>query len=247
MQLKLIRINKLTGKILLKSGLHIGAGNMEMHIGGIDSPVIKHPYTNEPYIPGSSLKGKVRSLLELKYGLVPFAKGSVVSTATLQKVKDNKVKNNKELEESCKAILKIFGSSGAEADITGEIGPTRVSFSDCYLDKSWKKVALERRYAFSEEKSETAIDRISGTAQRGSLRQIERVPESAEFSFHLTYKVLQDGDEKLFNEYLLQGLKLLEMDALGGSGSRGYGRIRFINLERDDSSIQETFDSLKIF
>jgi CRISPR/Cas system CMR subunit Cmr6 (Cas7 group RAMP superfamily) len=67
------RNKKLEGAIILKSGLHIGSGNMEMHIGGTDSPVIKHPHTLEPYIPGSSLKGKIRSLLEMASGLVPVA------------------------------------------------------------------------------------------------------------------------------------------------------------------------------
>ena len=82
--MKLLAIKKLQGKITLKSGLHIGSGNMEMHIGGTDSPVIKHPHTLDPYIPGSSLKGKVRSLLELESGLMIYTKGEVVSSSILQ-------------------------------------------------------------------------------------------------------------------------------------------------------------------
>jgi CRISPR-associated protein Csm3 len=69
MSLKLNKISVIQGTIELKTGLHIGGGDTEMHIGGTDNPVVKHPHTNEPYIPGSSLKGKIRSLLELKYGI----------------------------------------------------------------------------------------------------------------------------------------------------------------------------------
>jgi len=92
--MRLREIKKLEGKIVLKSGLHIGSGDMEMHIGGTDSPVIKHPHTLEPYIPGSSLKGKVRSLLELESGLVPFAKdnGGLVTVKVWKSITDNNLK-----------------------------------------------------------------------------------------------------------------------------------------------------------
>ena len=73
--MKLMTIKEITGKITLRSGLHIGAGDMEMKIGGTDNPVIKHPHTDEPYIPGSSLKGKVRSLLEMRSGLMAKTDG----------------------------------------------------------------------------------------------------------------------------------------------------------------------------
>lgn len=237
--MKLIDIKTLSGKIVLKSGLHIGSGNMEMHIGGTDSPVIKHPHTLEPYIPGSSIKGKVRSLLELFFGLVPFAteEGGLVSSKTV-----NKLNGKAELQKHAEAILKIFGSSGADREDETNFGPTRVSFSDCYLDEEWKKKARENRWSYTEVKSENRIDRIKGTAEHP--RFIERVPEGTEFKFLVTFKVLKEGDEELFKDYLLRGLKLLEMDALGGNGSRGYGRIKF---EFDDSNYNNQFKDLDPF
>ncbi len=240
--MKLISIKKLQGKIILKSGLHIGSGNMEMHIGGTDSPVIKHPHTLEPYIPGSSLKGKVRSLLEMASGLVPFAndEGGLVSQKTLRSVK-----NDSELKRHAEAILKIFGSSGADKDDESIFGPTRVSFSDCYLNEEWKEKARENRWQLAEVKSENSIDRIKGTAL--NPRFIERVPEGTEFNFLVTFKVLNGSDEALFNDYLLKGLKLLEMDALGGNGSRGYGRIKFSSLALNNEDITATFDTLNPF
>ncbi len=237
--MKLTEIRKLEGKIILKSGLHIGSGNMEMHIGGTDSPVIKHPHTLEPYIPGSSLKGKVRSLLEMESGLMIHTEGDVVSSKILQK---NGVKDNPDLKVKCEAILKIFGSSGADKDDETGFGPTRVSFADCYLDDDWKKRAKDNRWLLTEEKSENVINRIKGTAEHP--RFIERVPEGTKFKFLATFKVLQDDDATLFDTVLLKGLKLLEIDALGGNGSRGYGRIAF---EFDDNAINEKFKTLNPF
>lgn len=225
---KLTAIEKLSGTIILKSGLHIGSGDMEMHIGGTDSPVIKHPHTLEPYIPGSSIKGKVRSLLEIKHGLVVYTDGKPVSCETL-----NIVKENDELKKACTAILKIFGSSGADNKDMAELGPTRASFNDCFLEDKWKKKAKEKRLAFTEVKSENSIDRIRGTAL--NPRFIERVPEGTRFSFAISFKILQEDDKSLLDNYLLSGLKLLEMDALGGNGSRGYGRIAFEGLKLPDN------------
>lgn len=244
MNLKLKEIKKLAGKITLKSGLHVGSGNMEMHIGGTDSPVIKHPHTLEPYIPGSSLKGKVRSLLEMESGLMIYTEpqGSVVTGKTLQV--DN-IKRDSILTAKCKAILTIFGSSGADKNDETGFGPTRVSFSDCYLNEEWKKKAKEYRWTLSEVKSENSINRIQGTAE--NPRFIERVPEGAEFDFLVTFKVLSESDEGLFSDYLLKGLKLLEIDALGGNGSRGYGRIQFSSLRLNDNDITDSFRALDPF
>lgn len=236
---KLTAIEKLGGTITLRSGLHIGSGDMEMHIGGTDSPVIKHPHTLEPYIPGSSIKGKLRSLLEIRHGLVVHTDGKPVSCETLNK---NEVKNNDELKQACAAILKIFGSSRAGNEDMSELGPTRASFNDCFLEDEWKKKAKEERLSYTEVKSENSIDRIRGTAT--NPRFIERVPEGTRFKFLITFKILQEDDRNLLGNYLLSGLKLLEMDSLGGNGSRGYGRIEF---EFDDNKLNQEFKGLDPF
>ena len=191
-----------------------------MHIGGTDSPVIKHPHTLEPYIPGSSIKGKVRSLLEMESGMMLVTDGKVIAPTHL---KDSRV--TKEMNEKAEAIIRLFGSSGAELDEEGKFGPTRVSFADCYLHDEWKKKARANRWPLTEEKSENNINRIQGIAQ--SPRFIERVPEGTEFDFTVSFKVLNDGEEAIFEDLLFRGLKFVEMDALGGSGSRGYGRVQF--------------------
>jgi CRISPR-associated protein Csm3 len=232
--MQLIDIREITGRIILKSGLHIGAGDTEMHIGGTDNPVIRHPYTDEPYIPGSSLKGKVRSLLEMASGLMAKTKGEPVQARHLEGL-------NGEEKKKGEYILKIFGSSGAEAEAGAAhgLGPTRVSFADCPLNAAWRERARQNRWDYFEVKSENAIDRISGTAR--NPRFTERVVGGAEFDFSVSLKLLGEEEDELF-EYLLDGLKLLEMDALGGSGSRGYGRIKF---EFDDAELAQRFEERK--
>jgi CRISPR-associated protein Csm3 len=229
--MKLIGIKEITGKIILKSGLHIGAGDTEMKIGGTDNPVVKHPHTLEPYIPGSSLKGKVRSLLEMRSGMMARTKGEPLSLKILKDLEG-------EEKRECENIIKLFGASGADTDETGRLGPTRASFADCSLDANWRKQALEGNLPFTEIKSENTINRVSGTAQHP--RFTERVPAGAEFEFCITVKQLSP-DENL-EELMLEGLKLLEMDAIGGSGSRGYGQIKF---EFSDSEIRDKFNALQ--
>lgn len=233
--MQLTDIKEIKGKIILKSGLHIGAGDTEMHIGGTDNPVIKHPHTQQPYIPGSSLKGKVRSLLEMESGLMGVTKGEPVRVKTLNGL--NAVQKSK-----CEKLLKIFGSSGADSDETAYmLGPTRVSFADCSLNADWREKAKKNRWDYFEVKSENSINRIEGTAR--NPRFTERVVEGAEFDFAVTLKLLGENETDLF-DYLLDGLKLLELDALGGSGSRGYGRIQF---KFDDAALQEKFQNRKPF
>ncbi|MGC8937606.1 MAG: type III-A CRISPR-associated RAMP protein Csm3 [Thermodesulfovibrio sp.] len=243
--MKLKEIKAIKGKIIIKTGLHIGSGNMEMQIGGTDNPVIKHPFTQEPYIPGSSLKGKIRSLLEYYYGVVQeaaksedFKNSGGLATPKMLKNADGEIKNH------IKNILKVFGAGAGETDenLIIEIGPTRVSFSDCRLNEDFKKQAEQNHWSYIEVKSENRINRITGTAK--DPRFIERVPAGTVFDFEVYFKVLDDEDEKLFEDYLLKGLKLLELDSLGGSGSRGYGKIEF---QFYDEALKNKFNSLKLW
>ena len=217
--MKLKNIKEVTGIIEVKTGLHIGGSNDEIKIGGIDNPVIKNPLTNDPYIPGSSLKGKIRSLIEWQFGVVDDGKPvSVVD-------KDGNKKSN---FERAKKIVKLFGNGITikNSQIAKEIGPTRVSFADCSLAN--KKELLEKN-ALIEEKTEVTIDRFSGTVGGGGPRQMESVPAGAKFKFSITLLEFE-GDEEL-EAILALGMKLLELTNLGGNGSRGYGKIEFNKIE----------------
>jgi CRISPR-associated protein Csm3 len=226
--MKLNEIVLIKGRITLKTGLHIGAGDTEMHIGGTDNPVIKHPHTNDPYIPGSSIKGKVRSLLELQSGLMGETKGQPLSLKVLES------KMSESDTQLTKNILRLFGTSGADSDAKAEIGIARASFSDCSLNKERRHEIIKNQFPLTEVKAENTIDRISGTAK--NPRFTERVVAGLIFDLNISFKVMaedkKDGKNELLG-LLMKGLKLLENDALGGSGSRGYGRIS-ITFDKDE-------------
>ena len=216
--MKLTNIIEINAKLVLKTGLHIGAGDSEMHIGGIDNSVIKHPITQSPYIPGSSLKGKIRTLLEWRSGEVQHEPLKLSDT---KHAKDPEVVKN---------ILRLFGISGdtknAEKEVA-EIGVSRLAFWDCALNEKWEKDIRDGNQLLTEAKSENTIDRITATA--GNPRQTERVPAGAEFDFKLTLRQFEGDSDDLLN-LVLKGLRLLELDSLGGSGSRGYGKVEFKHL-----------------
>lgn len=231
--IKLIKIETYKGILTLESGLRIGSGDTEMHIGGVDNPVIKHPHTMEPYIPGSSLKGKVRALLETKYGFIGLTKGNPLSYNVIDELdaEDKKIAEN---------LLKLFGTSGA--DECEEFGPTRVIFTDCHFHKKWLDEAKENDWSLTEIKAENSINRLRGTAQ--NPRFMERVPAGAKFDFLVKLKILNESEETELRKLLLEGLKLLELDGLGGSVSRGYGRI---SIKFDDEDLHKEFNDVNLF
>lgn len=240
MDMKLQDIKILEAKLVLQSGLHIGSGDNEIHIGGVDNPIVKNPITQEPYIPGSSLKGKIRSLLEWCSGAVqekPLGKDEWDIAIGDQKV---------EIER----ILKLFGVSATDIhdDTQKKIGHTRASFWDSSLCPEYVAKISSKNQMLTEVKSENTINRITGTAAHP--RQIERVAEGAEFLFKLSIKQFDEDGEDLIDT-LLKGLRLLELDSLGGSGSRGYGKIKFTNLTMtsngETKDISDKFEQLQLF
>jgi CRISPR type III-A/MTUBE-associated RAMP protein Csm3 len=204
MDIKIIK-----GEIELVTGLHIGAGNSEVHIGGIDSEVVKDAYGN-PYIPGSSLKGKIRCLLELTEDLKNCGAPSNID------------KNPGSL------IPWIFGDTKHM---------TRILFRDAPLSKESLQRVQDLMILPTEEKSENSIDRIKGTAS--NPRNIERVIPGMKFDFEAVVRVMPGDDEAEFKRTILNGFALLEKDALGGSGSRGYGKIKFNNLTWNGETIEK--------
>lgn len=236
--MKLSKISQIEGQIELLSGLHIGSGNTEMHIGGTDNPVIKNPANNQPYIPGSSLKGKMRSLMEWRAGVVAQTNGSPLSFKDIPKLDADTRKDGE-------TILRLFGGApeGANADDTlvEAIGPTRLSFWDCNLDPDWVKEMNDKNQLLTEVKMENMIDRIKGVAQHP--RNTERVPAGARFDFKLSLRV--HDDEQLLDSILI-GLRLLELTGIGGSGSRGYGKLRFTNLSQDGSSLMDRLAATQV-
>jgi CRISPR-associated protein Csm3 len=234
-------------KLTLVTGLHIGGADDGMKIGGVDSPVMKREVfcddsgvvsfdakrrVTEPYIAGSSLKGKVRTLLEHYFRLVdPLGKGSVVDSKST--FGDEKYRN---------LIVKLFGESAGNEGIGGQINITRTVFRDCFITKDVRKASLDNKIELFESKYENVIDRKTGTTIGGGLRQIERVPSAVEFDFNMSIRIFHGDSEALLKNTIILGLKLLELDALGGSGSRGYGRVRFDDISGDIIELKARID-----
>lgn len=206
------------GIIVVQTGLHIGAGNERVEIGGMDNPIIRNPLSREPYIPGSSIKGKMRSLLEFDLGKIS---------------KDGPYSSNEPL---C-PISRVFGA-GNNKDNNPERGPSRLIVRDAHLTKEWSEKFTAGK-PIVEEKYENTIDRISAVA---NPRPIERVVAGVKFDFEMVYKIIDTGDtgatdEKYLKEVVLRGLKLLENDYLGGGGTRGNGRVKFESLTIDGKPV----------
>lgn len=236
--MKLTAIRKFTGRLELVTGLHIGSGNNEMHIGGTDNPVLKNPVTQEPYIPGSSLKGKIRSLLEWKLGVVGQTEGKPLGFRDIARVSGAE-------QDQAKNLLKLFGGapegSNQDMKLVEEIGPTRLAFWDCSLSRAWVDEMSRRNLLLTETKMENMIDRIRGVAEHP--RNTERVPAGAAFDFTLTLRV-HDDENLLATVY--EGLKLLELTGLGGSGSRGYGKVKFAELKLDGANVLPELDKVNL-
>ena len=206
-----MEIKKLKGQIELLSGLHIGGGDDTMKIGGIDNGVIKDINTDKPYIPGSSLKGKMRSLLEWHIGVVGIGDGGPFHSGLLK----NSIFEDETKRIDAMNLLKLFGN-GKTDESFNEI--TRISVGDCPL--------ADTELIVSEAKYENVIDRQKGTAS--SPRQTERVPAGIKFDYDIRIKILDDDKEEELINMVKKGFELVENDYLGGSGSRGYGRVKFI-------------------
>ncbi len=213
--MKQIKIKTIKGKIIIKTGLHIGTGNDAVQIGGIDSAIIKNPLSGEPYIPGSSLKGKMRSLMEWR----------------LEKLQENG-ETHKCNDSNC-PICKVFGCANSNDTKNSGRGPTRIIVRDAKLSNDSKNFSV-----ITEEKAENNINRITAKA---TPRFIERVVPGVTFDFEIAYRIIDTGDEgktdeELLDTVVLPALKMLENDYLGGGGSRGNGQIEFKELEYDDGT-----------
>lgn len=209
----------LSGEMELKTGLHVGASKETMKIGGIDSPVVRDPITDFPYIPGSSLKGKMRSLWEqtnkaenkIDYTLKPPE--SPVQRHECESRED---------AENC-IVCRIFGSAKGGF-------PSRIIVRDLHLTKESKNELekIDTGLKYTEWKFENVIDRITAEA---NPRQIERVPAGSKFGFEIIYNIenKEQVEEDLKN--VEKCMELLRDDYLGGQGSRGYGKVEFTNLK----------------
>ena len=138
-------------------------------------------------------------------------------------------------DDDAKCLTDLFGSAKDHKE-------SRILFSDMFLSnlEELKNLGLT---GATEVKFENSISRTTAVA---NPRQIERVVRGAKFPLHLIYEVTKEEEIVEDFKILKEGFRLLEYDYLGGSGSRGYGRIRFLDLdavpvigEVDDSVMEQ--------
>jgi CRISPR-associated protein Csm3 len=219
----------LEGEIHCHTGLHIGAGKGSLEIGGADNPVVKDAF-GVPYIPGSSLRGRLRSLLEQTLGLAVASELVYLSKRRGQEVRIH------QSDRPDDDICVLFGRNPGRVErVTGEAmeasgaTPARLTVYDAPLlvDSITPQMRENLDDELTEVKSENAVDRITSQA---NPRTLERVPAGARFRFRMVLDVLCDPDKALLAR-VAEGLRLLEDDALGGGGSRGSGRVSFNALQ----------------
>jgi CRISPR-associated protein Csm3 len=227
-ELKLIGKLILEGEMRCETGLHVGAGKGSLEIGGSDNPVAKDAF-GRPYVPGSSLRGKIRALLEQASGLAVPSELVYLSRRKGQEVRIHQ--SDRPDDEICL----LFGRNpGRMERVQGDVletslaTPARLAVFDAPLDP--ESITPQMRENLDDEltevKNENAIDRITSQA---NPRTIERVPAGARFRARFVMDVLCEEDAALFPR-VLEGLRLLEDDSLGGGGSRGSGRVSFSGL-----------------
>ena len=200
---------EIAGYIETVTGLHIGGSDAFSAIGAIDSPVVRDGRTNAPMIPGSSLKGKMRTLLAKRYN----------------------AKAAKSPDHDDIKILSLFGSAKNTEAKTG-----RLIFSDMVVSNT-KEIVAAGMTGVTEVKFENSINRITAVA---NPRQIERVIRGAEFPLSIIYEYYaeeqpEDAGKKIAEDFAIicEGFRLLQYDYLGGSGTRGYGKIKFKDLKAE--------------
>lgn len=210
--MKLVKKIVITGQIEAVTGIAIGGTNAAMSIGGVDKGVIRNPVSKEPYIPGSSLKGKMRSLLELRDGTIGDERMGIVQ-------------NGPTTSQAYRAT-RLFGNAAKKQEDPQK--PSRVVVRDAFLDRKQieQEFFKDTDLPFTEVKTEVVIDRITS---RAMPRQLERVPAGAKFNFEMVLNIFEDDKEVELVSDLFSGMQLLQNDYIGGAGSRGSGQVKFLN------------------
>lgn len=207
------------GVLECRTGMHIGGNRDSLVVGGIELPIARDPASRLPIIPGSSLKGRLRALLEQLRGAArPDKQGGGGDPDAIQ------------LLFGAPAGRRSFGPTRlvVRDGIALEAGDQRERRQERSTVDWWR--LLETDGLGTEVKAEAAINRITATAEP---RQVERVVAGSRFRLELVLNVFDYwADEERLAKDVLTALALLEDSYLGGHGSRGYGRVTVRLLDR---------------
>jgi CRISPR-associated protein Csm3 len=236
------------GKIIIElpfklmTGTHIGNANEGFAIGGVDKVVVRDAVTRLPIIPGSSLKGKMRAVVEAMEGA---KKGKLEHGGWYNREHSGMYRHEADTREEAlrNAVDRTFGSTGKGSRDSNH--PARLAVSDAQVTAKTAEVLseLEGDFPFTEVKSENFLDRITSAA---NPRTLERVPAGSVFRSRLSYNVEDLTHVREDLDYVLAALSWLEDDYIGGNGSRGYGRLRFGLIPDADKLPLDIIESLPL-
>ena len=222
----------INGEITCKTGLHIGGSLETIEIGGSDNPIIRDTVSNLPFIPGSSIKGKLRSLLELsdkKSSKSVIDNGGKVSTEGIAAEFFGVANNN----ESSKANKDSESSKDNNDNESSNNKFHKLIVRDAFPTEDTIKMWDKHSDIIdgAELKYENSLNRITSKA---TPRNIERVPVNSKFKLEIVLSIY-DETYTTKSDYeslkpLFKSMKLLQDDYLGGSGTRGFGKIEFENI-----------------
>jgi len=221
---------EITGTIEVVTGLHIGGSDVDLNIGGIDSEVAKNKQDGTPYIPGSSLSGKLRSLIAKAKGYKYLNFDAAV------KSEDHDLDT---FNWDREFLALLFNGNGFNADyVIVKNRPKDNSNNYVTIDGDEVLLATHTRLLIRddfmlepdtllekvlEDKAENVINRNTGEA---NPRHIERVVNGTKFQLKMIMDVYQYDKVVELCKALHLGINLLNNDYLGGMGSRGSGEVK---------------------
>lgn len=222
---KLVKKVLIKGTITAKTGLHIGGSNAGMSIGSADATVVRNPITREPYIPGSSLKGKMRSLLEKLEGIVTPDTKNLAGKLFITDINNDIAKIFGVTPEDLKKSSNQGNAGNNQEKVDNEQPVCRLIVRDAPLTRESAEKLFKSKdtdMPYTEVKTEVVIDRITSAA---TPRQTERVPAGAMFEMSMILNVFDGDDDKTLLNKVFEGLVLVQNDYLGGKGTRGCGEV----------------------
>lgn len=218
------KVVRLKFGIRLDEGTRIGGSGGGLEIGEMvdaNLSAIRNPANNEFYIPGSSLKGKLRSVLERELD-----------------------KTSGDGREPCSCgrpdclVCTVFG---AHKNTKPECGLTRIVVRDAYMSDDSKKAFAEASAAGKatvEYKTENVINRRSGAAEHP--RTGERLLPGTIFNGEILLHVYEKDDPRKLADFVRHGLGVIQdASSLGAGGSRGSGRVTFLNVNEETTPIEK--------
>lgn len=206
---KLVKIISKKGTVKVINKVHVGIGQA-FGIGGIDNAIVRNIYTGDPYIPGSSLKGRMRSGLEVALGRIDGDGGACACGRA-----------------DC-IVCKLFGTRSN----AGKCGPGRLVIYDIELSDEFKK-----KEEVITTLTHNSINRTTGRAKDGAFMSFEAIESGTILNYRIDIKVFEGDNEKELCDTVDKCLSYVELSGIGGKVSSGYGKVKFEQTSEEVTTV----------